>query len=62
MELSRAKRYKDEVSKIIQNIGDIKEWAYSEEVFLEGREDEACHLQGFSGGGGSDNRYCGNDG
>jgi len=47
MELSRAKRYKDKVSKIIQNIRDIKEWAYSEEVFLEDRKTRLATYKAF---------------
>lgn len=47
MELSRAKRYKDKVSKIIQNIGDIKEWASSEEVFLEDRKTRLATYKAF---------------
>jgi uncharacterized protein YutE (UPF0331/DUF86 family) len=47
MELSRAKRYKDKVSKIIQNIRDIKEWASSEEVFLEDRKTRLATYKAF---------------
>ncbi len=47
MELGRAKRYRDKISRIIQNITDIKDWASSQEVFLEDRKTRLATYKAF---------------
>ena len=47
MELGRAKRYRDKISRIIQKITDIKDWASSQEVFLEDRKTRLATYKAF---------------
>ncbi len=47
MELARAKRYRDKISRIIQSITDIKDWASSQEVFLEDRKTRLATYKAF---------------
>jgi len=47
MELARAKRYRDKISRIIHSITDIKDWASSQEVFLEDRKTRLATYKAF---------------
>ncbi len=47
MELARAKRYMDKISRIKQNIGDIAEWAQDIEDFLSDRKTRLATYKAF---------------